>query len=441
MTVPHKFPTFRASSQSNGPAFEQAPLRDLRELESGKVDARNWLLGLCNSAIKARLPGGQTSKERTSPELVLTDLRPAKNQTLPFVMHLRSDFARLRLFADRALVEELMETLLPGWLNETSEVVNEPKLIATFICEKMSSQSPLLRDRFIVEDAEMLQNPAAVSLPFVLAGKARVSDTRHNWGVMIDRFDGSRLPEDLRARRAPLWQDMPTGLRLGFQRQIFLHEFNELTEGCVLVLQTNCRQGICLQGDGGFLGRWSFEISPNRPEKLICRCSPLNRTSKHNSNKLAHSTEGGQTGEDHDKPVRGGMSDGYSEEIQPGPENEAEDDETTETEAEAEVRVEPEVGQNAISGKAASAADENRPSMDPKLSSVRVSLNVELGEVNLDLLALSEICEGTVLQTTLDLNAPLTIRIDGRSMGRGELVLIGDVLGLHFVSWPRLALS
>jgi type III secretion protein Q len=67
---------------------------------------------------------------------------------------------------------------------------------------------------------------------------------------------------------------------------------------------------------------------------------------------------------------------------------------------------------------------------------IPVALEFELGAVDTSLRELAQIEPGYVFDLPLQLDhAVVTIRSAGRRVGRGELVAVGDTLGVRLTEW------
>jgi type III secretion system YscQ/HrcQ family protein len=74
------------------------------------------------------------------------------------------------------------------------------------------------------------------------------------------------------------------------------------------------------------------------------------------------------------------------------------------------------------------------PAAPVDVDTLPVVLNIDAGEISLSVAELSALAPGRVLSIERKLSdAPITVRINGRKIARGELVLIDDFLGVRIV--------
>jgi type III secretion protein Q len=71
---------------------------------------------------------------------------------------------------------------------------------------------------------------------------------------------------------------------------------------------------------------------------------------------------------------------------------------------------------------------------DPDLDDLPVRLVFELGRVELSLGELQSLAPGALVPLSRPVDAPLDIMANGRRLGRGTLVQIGESLGVRIVS-------
>jgi type III secretion protein Q len=71
---------------------------------------------------------------------------------------------------------------------------------------------------------------------------------------------------------------------------------------------------------------------------------------------------------------------------------------------------------------------------DPDLDDLPVRLVFELGRVELSLGELQRLARGALVPLARPVDEPLDIMANGRRLGRGTLVQIGDSLGVRIVS-------
>ena len=72
----------------------------------------------------------------------------------------------------------------------------------------------------------------------------------------------------------------------------------------------------------------------------------------------------------------------------------------------------------------------------PTAAQIPVALEFELGAIDTSLRELAQIEPGYVFDLPLQLDhATVTIRSAGRRVGRGELVAVGDTLGVRLTEW------
>lgn len=65
------------------------------------------------------------------------------------------------------------------------------------------------------------------------------------------------------------------------------------------------------------------------------------------------------------------------------------------------------------------------------LDHVSVRLEVVLGQATLTVKELFELAEGDTLTLDSELDAPVMLQLDGKTVGRGQLVAVGDRFGLR----------
>lgn len=67
------------------------------------------------------------------------------------------------------------------------------------------------------------------------------------------------------------------------------------------------------------------------------------------------------------------------------------------------------------------------------LGHVNVRLDVVLGHAEIDLQRLFSLAQDDVVTLEESLDAPVTLRLDGKSIARGSLVAVGDKFGLKII--------
>ena len=68
---------------------------------------------------------------------------------------------------------------------------------------------------------------------------------------------------------------------------------------------------------------------------------------------------------------------------------------------------------------------------NPALDELEVTLRFGVGSASMTLGELSAIQSGYIFQTQMDLEQPVTIEVNGAVIGRGELVQVGDKIGVR----------
>lgn len=64
------------------------------------------------------------------------------------------------------------------------------------------------------------------------------------------------------------------------------------------------------------------------------------------------------------------------------------------------------------------------------IKDVQVTVDVLLGRAELTVARLFELRVNEILELDTQLTAPVTIRLDGHSIGKGEIVVVGDRFGI-----------
>ena len=405
------------------------------------AEARNnllaWISGLTTNSIQIF---GLKAQPEGLPLEFLT-LQPNSISCQAFVVHLHSDFVHFRLLADQSLIDRLMNAYLPGWENEDSEILSDPILVATFLWKKLSCSNALLSEWFEVKQAESQVEPDGYADPFCLSGVIEASGKKYQWGILVDSANKSKIPLSFQHRSCSVWQDLPCRLRLGLERKLFVHELQDLKKDAVLILSSDRRRRLTLYGRAGQLGAWQFQASVDNLQKLLCCSAAFQNLISHNPKRIVHSVTAAQVdNENHQRRRQDSMGNDFDEEIEPNLKapKDLQESKRPDTELELESHEastpEPDLGGRE---QQTSVDADTVSTLELDFSTVRISLDIELGQVDFTLVQLSEIREGTVLETELDLSAPLTVKMDGRPIGTGELVLIGEALGLHIISWPK----
>ena len=75
------------------------------------------------------------------------------------------------------------------------------------------------------------------------------------------------------------------------------------------------------------------------------------------------------------------------------------------------------------------------PSLDTRLDELQLKLVCQVGSVELTLAQLRELGEGSVLQLTPSMQDGVDLLINGRRVGQGQLVKLGDGLGVRLLSF------
>ena len=100
----------------------------------------------------------------------------------------------------------------------------------------------------------------------------------------------------------------------------------------------------------------------------------------------------------------------------------------------ADLQCQPGNAATAISGSFWEWSMGNPNVHDPDLDDLPVRLVFELGRVELSLGELQRLAPGALVPLGRPLEEPLDIMANGRRLGRGTLVQIGDSLGVRIVS-------
>ena len=69
--------------------------------------------------------------------------------------------------------------------------------------------------------------------------------------------------------------------------------------------------------------------------------------------------------------------------------------------------------------------------LDKQMDDIPVKLVFQLGETRMKFRELMNLQPGYIFEMDSDLNKPVTIKVNGRPVGRGELVEIGDRTGVR----------
>ena len=409
-------------------------------IDSQTAEARNNLVLLLSRLTANSIQIVRTAEEPNAPVLNFLPVSPGYQPTSTFVTYVSSKFAQIRIFADNQLIERLMVAHLPGWQNEKSEALNNPMLIATFLWEKLSSLISPEGNHFAVTGAAYQCDTKDHTDPFCLVGLIEIAGKEYKWGILLDKFDRSNLSVCDKNPGCSLWYDLPSRMQVGIQRSLFLYELRKMQRGCVLILCSKSESRLKLYGRAGQWGRWKFQASIDTLGKLICYDASLGNILAYNPKKIGHSLNNGQNVKKHNKRQwqdHMGTNLWKSEpclKMSNNADVDQQSDDTCYTNKD-NLAIQEEERDDKKDPVLVDSDTTHNTEFD--ISTVRISLDVELGQINLDLVGLSEIREGTILETELNLSAPKTIKIDGSPVGNGELVLIDDALGLHITSWSR----
>ena len=93
-------------------------------------------------------------------------------------------------------------------------------------------------------------------------------------------------------------------------------------------------------------------------------------------------------------------------------------------------------GEGEDQDKSAEGAPAAAPDPDAASRKLPVEVAFEIGRMQLPLGKLAELQPGYVFQVPAQLEgANVTIRANGEAVGQGELVSVGDTLGVRLLSW------
>lgn len=71
------------------------------------------------------------------------------------------------------------------------------------------------------------------------------------------------------------------------------------------------------------------------------------------------------------------------------------------------------------------------------IMAVEVTVRFSVGEIKTSLKDASSIQPGYIFETTTPVASPVTIEINGSPVGTGELVVVGDRIGVRVKEYPR----
>lgn len=376
---------------------------------------------------------------------------------------------RFTICAEQALVETVMEHTLPGWRGERHTVLGDIELVAPFLWHRLSAGAELEaleQSQILVCKSPLLTAQKASALRLQsLVGRAIIGNEQFEWGILLDDIMPDRkVLSKLRSRKAALWLDMPINAPVKATITLQAEQLTQLEKGVVLVLQSATEDGIAVNvivpAFGILTGTFTPPEGARNIDYIVVGSWRSSETPAHKRNRMVHNLACRNTG-----MITGGLgptvtmqqTDTKKRSTSAGDLLENELHKAVETGQSAKLDLDasecpPIETQHLASDDVetafsapnqgvddANAIDDGSPLFTFDLNTVSVPLSIVLGETSITFGDLSNLRRGSLLEVDLDLNGPLPIQLEGHELGRGELVMIGDALGIHITRWTRPA--